>query len=202
MYFIECICWYIGCKSMHSMSSIKLGNICSQTHKRWVRVALYQCPYRSMFVTLCVWISCWRRPHEACYSLPVNMINKKAAERTRAVSSALCADVSRKSMRRHNGGCYCDYFAWAVYFFFAGKCDVLGCGPGNIYKWVKTVEFWFLTHLYKVWLIRTTSCIYFFYVTCWLRTRVWLIYFPLRKGSNFVIIISLLYPRIVCYWHH
>jgi hypothetical protein len=43
------------------------------------------------------------------------------------------------------------YFVWAVYLFVAGKCDVLGCGPGHFYKWLKSVGFLFLTHLYKVW---------------------------------------------------
>ena len=92
------------------MSNIKLGNVCLQTHKRSVRVALYRYPNRSMFVTLCMGISCWRRLHEGCYSLLVNMMNKKAAVRTRAVSSVLCANVSWKSMCRHNAGCYCDLF--------------------------------------------------------------------------------------------
>jgi len=172
-----------------------------------VRVALYRYPNSSIFVTLCMWISCWRRPHEGCHPLLVNIINKKGAVRTRAVSSGLCANVSWKRMRRHNVGCYCDLFVWVVYYFVAGKCDVLGCGPGHIYMWVKTVGFWFLTHLYKVWrhvwlLLGRLLVIILFHVTCWLLTRVWLIYFHLRKESNFVIIISLLYPRIAYCLHH
>jgi hypothetical protein len=46
---------------------------------------------------------------------------------------------------------FATYFVWAIYFFVAGKCDVLGCGPGRFYKWVETLWFWSLTHLNEVW---------------------------------------------------
>jgi len=44
------------------------------------------------------------------------MINKKAAVRTPTASSALCANLSWKSMRRHNDGYYCDLYCLSSLF--------------------------------------------------------------------------------------